>query len=196
MTEIPATMCECVNLTELNMEGNKLVELPVSLLSFLPLSNSSFSYTQSLVSISILTSPSLAPSFVSPFSSYTQWFPFPSSPPLLPPPSSSVLSPFFNFRSIVYCFFLSLTAIFPLPPSLPSLHSSLTPPLSPIPSPSSLIPHFLQELLFGCTQGIAQIHLGRNNFSTFPITDPSHLARINVRTCIMQHNSTDLKYIG
>lgn len=31
VTEIPASMCECVHLTELNMESNNLVSLPVSL---------------------------------------------------------------------------------------------------------------------------------------------------------------------
>ena len=31
VTEIPATMCECVHLQELNMESNNLVSLPVSL---------------------------------------------------------------------------------------------------------------------------------------------------------------------
>ena len=31
VTEIPATMCECLHLQELNMESNNLVSLPVSL---------------------------------------------------------------------------------------------------------------------------------------------------------------------
>ena len=54
------------------------------------------------------------------------------------------------------------------------------------------LPHFLQDLLFGCTPGITQIHLGRNNFSTFPITDPSHLARINV--CMYCSTTVQIQY--
>ena len=94
VTEIPATMCECVNLSELNMEGNKLVELPVGLLPrHFPLSFSlSLHYTYFPFSCSLFCSHlPLSLPLLSSLLTLIHWFPF---PPLLPPPSSSVLSPF------------------------------------------------------------------------------------------------------
>ena len=118
----------------------------------------------------ILTFPSLAPSFVPTSLSLclSSLLFLRSFTGFRPPPSPA--------PSFFLCSFTFFTPSFIA--SFPSL------PLS--------LPHFLQDLLFGCTPGITQIHLGRNNFSTFPITDPSHLARINV--CMYCSTTVQIQY--
>ena len=76
----------------------------------------------------------------------------------------------------VYCVNVTPTLSLSLPSTLP---------LPPSPSPS--LPLFLKEHLYASLPRITQIQLGRNSFTTFPISHPEDLA--SIQNLALDHNS-------